>query len=295
MSRHSGPLAEFTVPAELDGERIDRAVPAGAPAISRTKARTYIEGGSVFVDQARVRVCSRAVRTGQRITVYELAPEQPPPRAGEEPRVLFSNADLAVVAKPARMPVEPTRQGARGTLEDWLKKGVEGGGFITHRLDAPTSGVIVVARTKDAQAELNRMFAGHEISRSYLTAVSPAPSWDTQTIDGSLDGKPAVTHAKVLERSPKAALLRVELETGRTRQIRRHLAGIGHPVVGDLDAGGSVGAIRASRLLLHAAEVEFKWRGQAITVKEPVPQAWLIELDRLGFTNSSPPAPMSAN
>jgi len=286
-SAPSGPLAQFTVPAELDGERLDRAVPASAPAISRTKARNYIEGGSVFVDQARVRVCSRPVKAGQKVTVYELAPEQPPSRPGEEPRVLYSNSDLAVVAKPARMPVEPTKQGARGTLQDWLKKGLDGGGFITHRLDAPTSGVIVVARSKDAQAELNRRFAAHEITRTYLAVVSPAPTWDSQTVTTPLDGKPAITHAAVVERSPKAALLRITLEPGRTRQSRRHLAGAGHPVVGDLDSSG----IRASRLLLHAAEVGFDWHGERISVAEPLPEPWQAELDRLGFTRSSHTGP----
>ncbi len=273
------PIGEFVTGSDQDGERLDRVIPAKSPGISRTRARQMIEAGSVFVDRIRVRVCSRPVKAGQLVEIFEPVEVQ----STEAPRLVFENLDIAVISKPARMPVEPTRQGIRGTLQEWLKTGIEGGGFITHRLDAPTSGLIAVARSRSAQAELNRLFANREIARNYLAVVSPAPDWERMTFESPLDGREAVTHAMVTDRSPRAALLWLELETGRTRQIRRHLSGAGFPVAGDSESGG----IRASRLLLHAAELRFCWKGENIHLREPAPDAWKPELERLGFTNPS--------
>jgi len=258
------------------GERLDRALPALAPQLSRSRARQLIEGGSVFVDGRRVRVCSRTVSEGQRIVCHELAA---PAEAGE-PRIVTLETDFAVIDKPTRMAVEPTRQGAKGTLSEWAKTGVPGGALVTHRLDAATSGLIVLARNRETQAALNRMFAAHEVKRTYVAVVTPAPSWDRIKLDEPLDLRPAVTHASVIARSPKGAALVLDLETGRNRQIRRHLSLAGHPVLGDLDAGGQ----KAARLLLHAVRLSFTWKGRPCRYEAGVPPAWTAELDRLGFT-----------
>ena len=145
------------------------------------------------------------------------------------------------------MPVEPTRAGTHGTLVEWLRH-TAGTAFITHRLDAATSGLIVVARDRDTQAALNRLFADHVVRRRYLAVVAPPPEWERQVFEERLDGRTAVTHTEVVARGPLAAALRVDLETGRTRQIRRHLGMHGTPVVGETAAGDRVGP----RLLLHA-------------------------------------------
>jgi len=254
------------VPRALAGERLDRAIPALAPSISRTRARKLIEGGAVFVDRVRIRVCSRGVHPGQTVTCYQLAA----PAAGE-PRVVHDAADLVVIDKPVGMAVEPTRAGATGTLAAWLRKALPGA-LTTHRLDAPTSGLCLCARGDAARAEVNRMLAAHEIRRSYLAVVSPAPAWDELRLDAALDGRPAVTLARVTVRQDGAALLALELETGRTRQIRRHLAGAGVPIVGDR----ATPAREAPRLMLHAARLRLLWRAQEIDIQCPPPTGFQI-------------------
>jgi 23S rRNA pseudouridine1911/1915/1917 synthase len=267
------PLATATVPEAMARERLDRALAALCPELSRTRARKLVEGGSVFVDGQRVRVCSRGVHPGQVITCYELSAP-----SGAEPTLVGEPAELLVLDKPAGMPVEPTRSGAVGTLVEWAARRAPA--YVTHRLDTPTSGLIILARTRPAQAEIHAMLQEHAIQRRYLAAVAPAPAWaEQQLIDMPLDDRPARTRATVVARSSAAALLAVELETGRTRQIRRHLAGLGFPVVGDVQSGGR----RAGRLCLHAHRLDFAWRGVEVALKAPPPPDFLAELADLGL------------
>ena len=269
------PLLDIRVPEAQAGERLDRVIPALCPALSRMQARRMIDGGSVFVDGHRTGISSRLLRAGQQLTCYPLTE----PRVTEAPRIVLSRDDLVVVDKPAGMAVEATRSGSRGTLAHWLKS--QGGGFVTHRLDAPVSGLIVVARTKPAQAALNRLFAEHAVSRRYLAAVAPAPRWDEHTMEEVVDGKPALTRARVLSRAGSAALLEVALETGRFRQIRRHLAAASAPVIGDREQPQ---ALAASRILLHAFRLSFDWGGEAIQADAPPPRDFASELERVGLS-----------
>lgn len=266
------PLLDLVVTEALAGERLDRAIPALCADVSRMQARRMIEGGSVFVEGRRTGICSRLLRAGQRLTCYPLIT----PRVSQEPRIVLTRDDLWIVDKPAGMAVEPTRSGSQGTLTRWLEK--EGGGHVTHRLDAPVSGLVVVARTKPAQAALNRLFAAHAIDRRYLAAVAPAPDWDERTLEETVDGKPALTTARVTKRAAAGALLEVQLATGRFRQIRRHLAGAGSPVIGDREQPA---AAAASRILLHAYHVSFNWKGETVAADGPPPEDFNAELGRL--------------
>lgn len=268
------PLVDTEIPENLAGERLDRALAALTPGLSRVQARELITGGSVFVDRRRARRCSHPVAAGQHLTCWELHEGEPM----GEPRLLVETPDLLVVDKPAGMAVEPTRSGSRGTLIEWLRrKGVMAG--VAHRLDAPTSGAIVLARTPAALSRLNAMLAAHEVTRRYLAAVSPAPEWDERTLDAPVEERPARTHARVLERVADAALLALELETGRSRQIRRHLELAGTRVVGDRGAGGRP----APRLLLHASSVELEWDGRRIAATAVLPQEYRDALASLGL------------
>jgi 23S rRNA-/tRNA-specific pseudouridylate synthase len=259
------PRIELTVPDSLAGERLDRAMAALAPALGRGEARRLIDAGAVFVDGRRTRICSRPVRAGEQITCDGTAGRRPPPLT-VEPRLVLTHADLWIVDKPHGMPVEPTRSGAQGTLAEWLRRG-PGKPFVTHRLDAATSGLVVVARHARAQAELNRLFAAHAVRRRYLAIVAPPPPWSEAKLDAPLDGRAALTHATVMARAPAAAALAIELGTGRTRQIRRHLAAAGFPVVGETAAGHRAGP----RLLLHAAALEIPWAGATLAAASPPP------------------------
>ncbi len=286
---------EVTVPEALAGERLDRAIAALAPGVSRGEARRLIAAGVVFVDGKRTGILSRLVRAGERLTWQ--TPIAPAERTdgGVEPRIVVERPELWIVDKPAGMPVEPTRLGKHGTLHAWLTDRF-GAAFVTHRLDTATSGLIAVARTREAQAQLNALFAAHAVTRRYLAIVSPPPpsSSDELRIDVPLDGRAAVTHATVAARSPSAAVLLVRLETGRTRQIRRHFAGAGFPVVGETLSG----ARTAQRLLLHAFELALPWPaapGATIEAAAAPPDEFLSAVAALGLpadvltpTGSSP-------
>jgi 23S rRNA pseudouridine1911/1915/1917 synthase len=279
------PLVDMHVPQALAGERLDRVIPQLCPQVSRSHARRLIEGGAVFVDRRRARVCSRPVKGGERLTCYELF-TPPADRAHSsstgQPRIVLSTPELMIMDKPAGMPVEPTRSGIRGTVAGWLEERGEPA-FITHRLDAATSGLLLVARTRPAQVQINGLLSRHAIRRRYLAVVSPppaegpAPTKMASTIEAPLDGRPARTLVTLAARSPRAALLVVELETGRWRQIRRHLAQQGTPVVGDRATGGGP----ASRLLLHASHLQLRWQGEALACEAPLPPEFRAELERL--------------
>ena len=254
------------VPASLAGERLDRAIAALGSNVSRGEARRLIAAGVVFVAGRRTGISSRQVREGERIS-WEVPARRRETGLHGEPRIVIERDDLWIIDKPAGMPTEPTRSGWDGTLSAWLRH-AHGQPFVTHRLDAATSGLVVVARDRATQVELNALFATHAIGRRYIAIVSPPPLWDSVTLDAPIDARAAVTRARVMERSEVAAALEVDLETGRTRQVRRHLADAGFPVVGEIAAG----ARTHGRLLLHAFELRLpgnSMRGPVIATAAP--------------------------
>lgn len=279
------------VPDALAGERLDRAIAALAPEISRGEARRLIAAGVVFLAGRRTGISSRPVRGGESIR-WE-TPSRPRPSGSQgEPRIVVERDDLWIIDKPAGMPVEPTRSGWEGTLSDWIRH-TQGVPFVTHRLDAATSGLVVVARDRPTQAFLNDEFVRHAIGRRYLAVVSPPPSWTETTLRTPIDGRPAVSHVQVRVPVPElveraagsgpalAALVEIALETGRPRQIRRHLAEAGSPVVGETAAGARTHA----RLLLHAFELRLPGtsaRGP-IVASAPPPEDFVEAARTLGL------------
>jgi len=243
-------------------ERLDRFL-ANQLQLSRTQAARLVAAGHVAVNGAIARA-SRILARGERVTV-ELPESEPPRQLKPAPiplEVVFEDAYLAVINKPAGLVVHPAPGHwddtlvnalvARGTT---LVSGAEGRPGIVHRLDRDTSGLMVVAKTDLAHRRLSSMLAGRRIRRRYAAlcwghlAESPtvieAPlerhPRDRKRITVSDRGRSARTDAYVVARFNLADLLRLELHTGRTHQIRVHLAHIGHPVVGDpvYAAGGS--------------------------------------------------------
>ena len=287
----------------MNGERLDRALATAVSGMTRGEARRLISAGVVFVSGKRTGICSRVVRTGDAITWQ--APAEISGAAGVEIKVLLERPGYWIVDKPSGMPVEPTRGGKVGTLVDVMAHQMGAVPFVTHRLDTATSGLLIVARTKETQAELNGLFAIHAIARRYLAVVSlnagTNPPGDELmrsgrlTIDRPLDGKPAVTHATVVARSDFAAALVVDLETGRTRQIRRHLAEAGYPVVGESASGQRTGG----RLMLHAYRMSLpsRFRDGARDIRATCPTEFRSRMVALGVEvtdeqlESVPPPP----
>jgi RluA family pseudouridine synthase len=230
--------------------RLDQAIAARFPDISRRKARELLSSGRVLVNQRRVSIASREVREEDHITIVEAQPDI---------AVLAIDDDWMAVNKPAGMATQPPRDRAQISLEEILRA-QHRKIWLVHRLDTPTSGVVIFGRSAEAAARLSRLFASREIRKTYLARVDP-PIRAAMTIDTPIDGKDAVT----IVRPREGDLVEVEITTGRTHQIRRHLSSIGHPIIGDHRYGSTV---NAARLMLHAWRIEHAGLG---LIEAPVP------------------------
>ena len=252
-----------------DGHRLDVVLAAHHADLSRTRLKSLIEHGAVTIDDIAVTAPSRKVAAGERLAVTVPPPEPAVPAPEAIPLdILFEDADLIVLDKPAGMVVHPGAGQHRGTLVNALLHHARGrlsgiGGVarpgIVHRLDKDTSGVMVVAKTDGAHRALSGQFADHgrsgALERRYRALVWGAPRPARGTIETGLgrdpnhptrmsvrkDGKHAVTHYETIDTFAGArdtddalvAHLECRLETGRTHQIRVHLGHIGHPLLGD--------------------------------------------------------------
>jgi len=282
------------VPAEAAGERLDRFLAAVPEIGSRAVAERLIGDGRVRVDGAP-RPKSTKLVGGE-----ELEFEPPAPIAsGLTPErmdlsVPYEDEHLLVVDKPAGLVVHPAPGHAQGTLvHGLLAYDVEGGEEadrpgIVHRLDRDTSGLLVVARSPEAHRRLQELVHDRAITREYLALVVGRPRSRRGTIDApigrdrhdplrhSLDTdtpRDAVTHFEVEELLRRHALLRVRLETGRTHQIRVHLAAVDLPVAGD-PVYGRPGELGLERQFLHAARLAFPhpMTGEVVDVRSPLPE-----------------------
>jgi 23S rRNA pseudouridine1911/1915/1917 synthase len=271
---------ELIAAGEDAGLRLDAFLAARRAAPSRAAAQRLIEAGAVTVD-GRPRPKNHRISRGERISVG--APEEPEAAAApavSDLRIVYEDEHLLVVDKPAGLVTHPAPGHHGTTLAEMLAGRAAGGPDperpgIVHRLDRDTSGLLIVARSEEAHAALQQMLRRREIEREYLALVSGHPDAEGGTIDAPIGrdrarrtvmstrtdrGRDAVTRFQVLERFPRTSLLAVRLETGRTHQIRAHLAAIGHPVCGDTAYGGSDCGRRLGleRQFLHARKLMFR-------------------------------------
>ncbi len=300
------PAIERLIPPELAGLRLDQALARLFPEHSRTRLQGWVRAGRVTVDAARADV-TRRVWGGERVA---LAHERASADGGYRPQpialaIVHEDAALLVVDKPAGLVVHPGHGNREGTLANALVHHapqlaqVPRAGIV-HRLDKDTSGLLVVAKTPEAQTSLVRQLAARTVKREYLALVHGAVAADGH-VDAPIGrhrtarirmavtarGKPARTRYRVLERLAGATLLAVSLETGRTHQIRVHMQAIGHPLVGDPTYGrrarGDDPLAHVPRQALHAARLglvhpasgrEREWRA-------PLPEDLRAVLERL--------------
>jgi 23S rRNA pseudouridine1911/1915/1917 synthase len=270
------------VAAEGDaGERLDVTLVKRGVAGSRSEAQALISAGRVTVD-GRTRRASHRLGAGQTVTVAGVSAQE---AASVEPRrvafeVVVEDAHLMVVDKPPGVVVHPGAGKVGDTLSQALAGKAAGGADpdragIVHRLDKDTSGLLVVAKSDKAHAALTQMMRERRIRREYLALVEGRPEARTGTIDAPIgrdrgrrtvmsvrtdSPRRAVTHFETLEALPRTTLLGVRLETGRTHQIRAHLAAIGHPICGDRRYGGGVSGRRLGlmRQFLHGRALMFR-------------------------------------
>ena len=263
--------------------RLDAFLAARGAVPSRAAGQRLIERGAVSVD-GQPRPKNHRMEAGEQVNV-EPAAEGERDRAPEQPpfEIAFEDDHLLVVDKPTGLVTHPAPGHYGPTLAEALR-GLTAGGTdpqrtgIVHRLDRDTSGLLVVARTEAAYEALQRQIRAREVHREYLALVSGQPDAESGTIDAPIGRdrtrrtvvstrsdrpRTAVTHFEVVERLPRTALLSVRLETGRTHQIRAHLAAIGHPVCGDTQYGGrSCGRrLGLKRQFLHATRIMFRHPG----------------------------------
>lgn len=282
---------KFTVASDESGLRLDQVVPKRVPGLSRRKARAVIDEGGVFVDKTRVKIAGRTVKFGQviEVNIGGAVERTETPLA---PEIVFTDPHLIIANKPAGLVTAPTPESDRGDLLDQLAIQF-GEVYVVHRLDLPTSGLLVFARTREANKRLGDAFKIHDIEREYRAVC--AGEIAAQTIDRPVDGKRAVTHVAVIEPLVGATLVSARLETGRTHQIRVHLAGLGHPVLGDPQHGGETSrqfVPRAPRLALHAAVLGFVHpaTGEKLRFEAPIPDELARWIARLSLpTRTSTP------
>lgn len=317
----SQPALEFEVPRERAGQPLDELLLAHVPGRSKAQLQKLVRLGRVLVDgqvQARSHLTLRA---GQRVRVFFEAPPKPGPSASAaaaaaaaEVEWLHVDEALVVLNKPVGLLVQPNEKQQRDTVADLLvrrfgpieaaPRGEKAG--LVHRLDRETSGVLLAARTREAQLFLVDEFRQRRVEKRYLALVHGVPKVDRFDVDLALGqhpkyedvqrpdprGAPALTRCEVLERFPRAgggegrALILCRPESGRRHQIRVHLAAVGHPIVGDKlyrPEGRSSASKELASHALHAAEIRVRHplTQRPMEFRAPLPEPYARLLDAL--------------
>jgi 23S rRNA pseudouridine1911/1915/1917 synthase len=314
------------VATEADvGLRLDAWLARRIPGLSRSRVQALIEAGHVTAD-------GRTVQRDRRVTVgLEVRVTQPEPRPSTLApeaiplEIVYEDDSVLVLAKPAGLVVHPAAGHDSGTLVNALLHhcrdlpgiGGERRPGIVHRLDRDTSGAMVVAKTESAMAHLAAQFRRRTVKKEYLALVHGTPVPPEGVVDTLIGrsrhdrkrmstrpagaGRQAVSRYRVLASTAGYSLVRVRIETGRTHQIRVHMAAIGHPVAGDRQYGGRRAAREGDRFLrqmLHAERLSFTHpvTGRILAFAAPLPADFRAALESLGFprtegTDSARPTP----
>jgi len=295
----------FEVTPEFNGLRIDTYAASLEIALSRTAAVELISKGNITINNKRISK-KTVVKTGDSVEIYippikaiDLTPENIPID------VIFQDADIAVINKPQGMVVHPAHGNLDGTLVNAIMfhikdlSGINGEirPGIVHRLDKDTSGIIIIAKNDTAHRTLAEQFKARTCDKKYLALVEGVFSKQHDIIETyisrdtvnrkkmaiSKSGKIAITEYKVLEQFEDAALVECILHTGRTHQIRLHLASIGHPCLGDIVYGFKKNRYNLKGQALHSASLTISHpsTGERLTFNAPVPEYMQKLLEKL--------------
>ena len=296
----------YTINKELAGNRIDKVLPTLDENLTRVMAQKLIE-------QENVKVNGKSVKTSYKLNENDKV-EVEIPKVKEinikaqdiSVEVLYEDNDIIVVNKPKGLVVHPANGNPDGTLVNALMKICKGtlsgiGGEIrpgiVHRLDKDTSGVLIVAKNDKAHLALCEQIKNREVKKTYLALTRGIIKENEATINMPIGrsttdrkkmavvktGKEAITHFKVLERFKENTLLEINLETGRTHQIRVHLSQIGYPIVGDMVYSNGKNKFGVQGQMLHAWKIKFLHpiTGKEMEIEAPLPQYFEKILDDL--------------
>lgn len=282
--------------AEKPEARLDAWLAEAVPEHSRSRWQSLIKNGRVTVNGAPCKA-NQKIRAGDRAewSVPEATPAEP---QAEDIglNILYEDRNMIVINKPAGLVVHPAVGNETGTLvnallhhcKDLTGIGGEKRPGIVHRLDKDTSGVMVIAKNEAAMNEISRQFKERETEKEYTAIIRGVPVPPRGTVETTIgrhpvhrkkmavnvrNGREAVSHYEVIERFTGAALIRIKIETGRTHQIRVHMAHIKHPVIGD-GVYGRTFHIKAPRQMLHAAKLSLNHpkTGRRLTFEAPLPE-----------------------
>ena len=299
----------MTILPDRADERVDVCIARLAPAVSRSAAQRLCEEGRVVLNGAAAKKNAR-VGPDDVLELTLPAPQPVEARAEDIPLdVVYEDADVIVINKPKGLVVHPAAGHWEGTLVNALlhhcKDSLSGVGGalrpgIVHRIDKDTSGLLIVAKNDFAHQKLAAQLQDHTLARTYVCIVCGNLREDAGTVSAPIardqhdrkkmavraDGKPAVTHWQVLARYPGYTYVQCRLETGRTHQIRVHMASLGHPILGDTVYGHKKPELGQSTQCLHARELTFLHprTGEEMTLSCPLPEEFENALKKLQRT-----------
>ena len=282
---------------EENGKKLDACITSIDSEITRTAAQRLIEQGNILVNGEKKKTAYK-VSNGDIITIEKEEPKEIELKAQNIPiDIIYEDDDIIVVNKPKGMVVHPANGNPDGTLVNAImaicKDSLSGIGGeirpgIVHRLDKDTSGLLIVAKNDKAHFNMSEQIKNHEVKKTYIALVRGVVKENEATIDMPIGrstsdrkkmaviktGRNAVTHIKVLKRYNKYTLLQVNIETGRTHQIRVHLSHIGYPIVGDYTYSNGKNEFGVVGQCLHAKCLEFKHpiTGAEMKLEAPLPK-----------------------
>lgn len=301
-------MEEIKVKKEETGKRLDSYIASKKEDITRTAAQRMIEEGNILVNNKNQKVSYKVFEDDliqikpEEVKEIEIKPQEIPIE------IIYEDKDIIVVNKPKGMVVHPANGNPDGTLVNAImaicKDSLSGIGGelrpgIVHRLDKDTSGLLIIAKNDKAHVNMSEQIKNHQVKKTYIALVRGVVKENEATINMPIgrstsdrkkmavnkNGKEAITHIKVLKRYDKYTLLEVNIETGRTHQIRVHLSYIGYPIIGDYTYSNGKNEFGVVGQCLHAKRLEFK---HPITNKEmkleaPLPEYFeeiINELDK---------------
>lgn len=303
-------MEKYIIDENTQNNRIDKIVSILNPNITRVTAQKLIEAGNITVNGKKVKV-SYKVSKGEEIEVTLPEIKETKIEAQDIPvEILYEDNDIIVVNKPKGLVVHPANGNPDGTLVNALMKICKGslsgiGGEIrpgiVHRLDKDTSGVLIVAKNDKAHLNLCEQIKNRKVKKTYLALTRGVIKENEATINMPIgrsttdrkkmavvkNGKEAITHFKVLERFPNNTYLEINLETGRTHQIRVHLSQIGYPIVGDMVYSNGKNDFGVVGQMLHAWKIKFTHpiTNTSMEVVAPLPEYFTEILNELKKEN----------